>query len=248
MRKLAVSLSKGGVGKTVTACHLAHGLAKAGRKVLLVDADTQGQCSLFLGVQPVVGLAEVASGEVASKEAVLEARENLWLLAGGRDLAGVKRLIARKDVGGEQTLCEALAPLDGKFDYAILDTSPGWDSLTIASLFYAEEVLAPVSLEAATLLGLLDFRKSLEAVQRYHNGLSLRYVLPTFFDRRVRKSEEILQQLRGHFQDQLCKPIRYSVRLSESVAFGQTVFEYAPASPGAEDYEALTRRMLKDGR
>ncbi len=82
MRKLVVSLSKGGVGKTVSACHVAHGLAQAGKKVLLVDTDTQGQCSLFLGVKPEAGLAEVLNDELKPEDAITEARPNLWLLAG----------------------------------------------------------------------------------------------------------------------------------------------------------------------
>ena len=243
MRKIAISLSKGGVGKSTTAVHLAHGLAMAGSRVLLVDTDTQGQCSSFLGVHPSAGLAELVSGAVQPEEAIIEARERLWLLSGGRGLAGIKMQIARQELGGERTLVDALEHLAGKYEYLILDTAPGWDSLTIAALFCASEVLAPVSLEVASVLGLLEFRKSLEAVQKYHRKLSLKYVLPTFMDGRVRKSEEILGQLKAHFGELLCEPIRYSVRLSEAPGYGQTAFEYAPASPGAEDYQKLTRRI-----
>jgi chromosome partitioning protein len=248
MRKIAVSLSKGGVGKTTTAVSLASGLARAGYKVLLIDTDTQGQTSKALGLQPVAGLAELISGEVRPEEAVIEAREKLYLLAGGRPLAGLKRLIDRKDYGGERTLAEGLDPLDSTYDYVILDTSPGWDSLTVNVLFYAEEILAPVSMEVLTLAGLLDFQKSIEAIQKYQEGLKLSYILPTFYDRRVRKSEEILQQLQNFYQDKICSPIRYSVRLSEAPGFGQTIYEYAPGSTGAEDYQALVERICKDDR
>ena len=155
-------------------------------------------------------------------------------------------MIARQELGGEKTLLEALEPLAGQYDYLILDTAPGWDSLTIAALFCASEVLAPVSLEVASVLGLLEFRRSLEAVQKYHKKLSLRYVVPTFKDGRVKKSEEILGQLKGHFGKLLCEPIRYSVRLSEAPGYGQTAFEYAPNCQGAEDYQKLTGRIRKD--
>src|SRR5512139_2672236 len=172
MRKIAVALSKGGVGKTTTAVNLAAGLAMSGRRVLLVDVDTQGQAAKLLGCAPAVGLAEVAGGDAAPQEAVTAAREHLDLMAGGRGLATLKRLITRKDFGGEQTLSEALAPLDGAYDFAILDTAPGWDALSVNALFYAEEVLAPVSLEVMTLQSLLDFNQSLAAVQRYHPELT----------------------------------------------------------------------------
>ena len=248
MRKIAVALSKGGVGKTTTAVNLAAGLAALGQRVLLIDSDTQGQAARALGCEASAGLAEVTTAEVGPLEATLKARENLWLLAGGRSLAGLKRDIARRDFGGEQAVAEALAPFEGQYDFVILDTAPGWDTLTINVLFYADEVLAPVSLEIMTLQGLLDFGKSLVAIQRYRPNLVLRYVLPTFLDRRVRKSDEILAQLRTHYPTELCDPIRYSVRLSEAPGYGQTIFEYAPSSPGAQDYRNLVERINHDGR
>jgi chromosome partitioning protein len=248
IRKLAIALSKGGVGKTTTAVNLAAGLALAGQRVLLIDVDTQGQAAKALGLAPPAGLAELTSGETGHDGAVVLARENLSLLAGGRGLASLKRLITRKDFGGEQTLAEALAPLDGRFDFVLLDTAPGWDALSVNALFYADEVLAPVSLEVMTLQSLLDFSGSLAAIGRYRPDLALRYVLPTFLDRRVRKSDEILAQLGSHFGTRVCAPIRYNVRLSEAPGYGQTIFEYAPHSPGADDYRALTERILNDGR
>jgi len=243
MRRIAVSLSKGGVGKTTTAVNLAAGLALAGFNVLLVDTDTQGQASYMLGVKPKAGLTELMTGEVIPQECLLKARERLWLLAGGRSLAGVKRLIARKDFRGEMTLAEALTPFDGQFDYVIVDTSPGWDVLTINVLFYVQEVLIPVSLEVMAIQGLLEFSRSLASVQNYHKELTLKYVVPTFLDKRVKQSEEILQQLTSYYNSRMCPPIRYNVRLSEAPGYGKTIYEYAPGSPGARDYRDLVRRV-----
>jgi chromosome partitioning protein len=248
MRRIAVALSKGGVGKTTTAVNLAAGMARAGRRVLLVDLDTQGQVAKALGLQPESGLAEVVLGEITPDGAVARARDRLGLLAGGRSLAGLKRVIARKDYGGEQTLAEALAPLDGSYDVVIVDTAPAWDTLTVNALFYASEVLVPVSLEVMALQGLIEFIAALGSIQKYHTGLNLRYVLPTFMDRRVKKSEEILGQLQGYYGDLVCEPIRYNVRLSEAPGYGQTIFEYAPRSTGAQDYLGLTERIGQDGQ
>jgi chromosome partitioning protein len=248
MRKIVVSLSKGGVGKTTTAVNLAAGLAMSGSNVLLVDTDTQGQAGSMIGFKPETGLAELMLGECEPEKAVVEARKNLYLLAGGRTLAGIQRLIVRKEFGGEQTLSEALSVLDGKFDYVIVDTPPGWGAMTINVLFYAEEILAPVSLEVMTLQGLLEFEQSLKAIQEYHQGLVLKYVLPTFLDRRVKKSTEILEMLRGHYGELVCDPIRYNVRLSEAPGFGQTIFEYDANSPGAKDYGKLTKRIARHAK
>jgi chromosome partitioning protein len=248
MNKIAIALSKGGVGKTTTAVNLAAGLAQAGRRVLLVDVDTQGQVAKALGLRPPAGLAELVAGDLAPEQTVVQARERLWLLAGGRSLAGLKRLIARKDFGGEQTLSEGLAPLEGGYDLVIVDTAPAWDTLTVNALFYAGEVLIPVSLEVMALQGMLEFVHALGSIQKYHADLTLRYVLPTFMDRRVKKSEEILAQLRDHYEGLLCEPIRYNVRLSEAPGYGQTIFEYAPRSSGAQDYQRLVERILSDGQ
>lgn len=248
MRKIAVCLSKGGVGKTTTAISLAHGLALEGSTVLLVDTDTQGQVAKALGVETEVGLAELLTQRASAEEAITLARDRLWLLSGGRALAGAKREIDRRTFGGEQSLLEALEPLEKKFDYVVLDTAPSLDILSVNVLFYAKEVLTPVSPEVLTLQGVIEFQHNLEGVQKYHSGLQLKYVLPTFYDLRVKKSKEILDQLKLHYNGMLCQPIKYSVKLSEAPGFGQTIFEYGPNSTGAEGYKMLTQRVMADGK
>ena len=248
MRKIAIALAKGGVGKTTTAANLAHGLSRAGQTVLLVDLDTQGGLEDALGIQPQAGLAELILEERSLSQAIVEARPGLHLLAGGRALAGIKRLQARMDFGGEKLIAKALAPLESQYQYALLDFAPSWDGVSIAALFYAQEILAPISLEPLAIKGLASFMQRIEDIQEHHAGLSLRYILPTFLDRRVRKSQEILEQLQGYAGEMLCQPIRYNVKLSEAPAHGLTIFEYAPHSSGAEDYQALTERIERDGK
>ncbi len=246
MRKIAVSLSKGGTGKSSSSVSIAHGLAREGKRVLLVDTDDQGQDGFLLGTKSSKGLAELINNEVSFNDVITQSRNNLWLLTGGKSLSSVKREIGRRDFGAEHTLSDALKPAEGKFDYVIIDTSPSWDTLTINSLFYANEILTPVSLEVLTLNSLAEFTERIKAIQQYNNKLSHTYVLPTFLDGRVKKSQEILDQLKSHYQEKLCDPIRYSVRISEAPGFGQTIFEYAPRSPGAKDYQKVVTRILKD--
>jgi chromosome partitioning protein len=245
-RRISVSLSKGGVGKTTTSVNLATGLSLAGYKVLLVDTDTQGQASYMLGVDPSAGLTELVMGELAPEEAMVQARERLWILSGGKSLAGVKRLIGRKDFGGELTLSETLSEADKNFDYVIVDTSPGWDPLTVNILFYVTEILTPVSLEVMSIQGMVEFLKSIASIQKYRPEVSLKYILPTFLDKRIRKSVEIYEKLKTLYGNNVCEPIRYNVRLSEAPAYGQTIYEFAPGSHGANDYRELVRKITNN--
>ncbi len=244
MRKICISLSKGGVAKSTSAVSLAHGLAMAGKKVLLIDSDDQGQDSYLLGVSPKHGLADVLNEEVSPLEAMHEARPNLFILAGGKALSGVKRSIGRKDFGAEKTLSDALSTIEGKFDFVLVDTAPSWDSLTINALFYCTEILVPVSLEALSLNSLAEFTQRLEGVRKFNPGLKHSYLLPAFADGRVKKSKEIMALLEKHYKPILCAPIRYCSRISEASGFGQTIFEYAPRSTGAQDYKSTVQKVM----
>jgi chromosome partitioning protein len=246
VRKIGVSLSKGGVGKTTTSVNLAAGLALAGFKVLLIDTDTQGQDSFMLGLKPKAGLTELVTEELSAEEAIVKARENLWLLAGGRSLAGIKRLIDRKDFGGEKTLVESLAPLETQYDYIIVDTSPGWDPLTVNVLFFVNELLTPVSLEMMTLQGLVEFLRSISSIQKYRKDISLKYILPTFLDTRIKQSQVIMDKLEHLYGELVCTPIRYNITLSTAPAHGKTIFEFAPGCPGSHDYRELVKKIADD--
>lgn len=248
MRKIAIANLKGGTGKTTTAVNLAAGLAAQGLPTLLIDTDSQGQCSRALGVEPAAGLAELMAGQVEPGEAVMLARESLYLLSGGPKLAGTLREIARLDYGSEMALSKALEPYEGRVAYAILDTSPGWSPLLANVLFYAEELLSPVSLEGLAVAGLLDFYRRLQAIQEHRPEMELAYILPTSLDRRVAQSSEILGQLEQAFPDKLLEPIPLNVRLSEAATRGQTIWEYAPSSTGAEAYSRLVEAIIRNGR
>lgn len=248
MRKICIALSKGGVGKSSMAVSIAHGLALSKKKVLLVDTDEQGQDAFLLGVRPDYDLADVLNEEVKASDAIYQARDNLWVLAGGKSLSGVKRSIGRSDFGGEHTLSKALACFEGKFDFVIVDTSPSWDTLTVNALFYCTEVLTPVSLEVLSLNSLGEFAEKLEGVKKYNKKLEHTYLVPTFWDRRVKKSTEILKQLKKYYPGPTCDPIKYCVRVSEAAGFGKTVYEYAPSSNGAKCYQKTVKRILRHGR
>lgn len=245
-RKICVTLSKGGVGKTTTSVNLSAGLALAGNKVLLVDTDTQGQSSYILGKKTRAGLTELLTKELTPEECVVRARKNLWLLSGGKSLAGVKRIIDRKSFGAEWTLAEAMKEIDQRYDYVIIDTAPGWDQLIVNVLFYATEVLVPVALEVMPLQGLAEFMKSLGSIQKYRKEIALKYIVPTFLDSRIKGPETINSQLKKLYSEYMCSPIRYSESLSEAPSYGKTIFEFAPGSTGSADYRELVQKVISD--
>jgi chromosome partitioning protein len=250
MRKIAVAMAKGGVGKTTTAVNLAHGLALQGFRVLLVDCDTQNQVAKFLGVKAPHGLYEFIKGTdaqgqtLARQEAVCPARPNLWVLAGGIGLVELKHWLGEQPREVRQTvLAQSLVPREGALDFLIFDCAPGWDVLSVNVLMAAHEVLCPVALQGPALEGLKTFFGYLMSAQRLNRDLELRYVLPTLYDRRTRQSSEIHSHLRKLFCKQICDPIHYNVRLSEAPSCGQSIFEYHNRATGAADYAQLVRRV-----
>ena len=243
-RKIGVMISKGGVGKTTTSVNLAAGLAMEGKKVLLVDTDTQGQCSYMLGVKPEGGLTELISGDKDPDDCIFKARENLWVLAGGKALATVKRLISQKTFGGEMTLREAMGPIERNYEYIVIDTSPGWDALTVNVLFYVTELLVPVSLEVMSLQGLSEFLKSFSAIKKYHKDINLKYILPTFRHHGSKNADALFDNMEKLYGKVLCAPIRFSNRITEAPAFGMTIYEYAGGDKVVQDYRKLVKEVI----
>ena len=253
MRKIAVAMAKGGVGKTTTAVNLAHGLSLAGHRVLIVDCDTQGQTAKFLGITPPHGLYAFITGKddhgqpVDRRDTIALARPNLWLLGGGIGLVELKHWLGEQPREIRQAvLAKTLVPRDGALDYLIFDCAPGWDVLSVNILMAATEVLCPVALQGPALEGLKTFFGYLMSAQRMNQDLQLKYVLPTLFDRRTRHSSEIYGVLRRLFSKQICEPIRYNVRLTEAPSSGQSIFEYSRHAAGAMDYHQLVRRIRND--
>jgi chromosome partitioning protein len=255
MRKIAIAMAKGGVGKTTTAVNLAYQIAQTGKRVLLVDCDTQNQVSQFLDVKPQYGLYEFITGAsiegepITRNEAIFPARKNMWLLSGGMSLAILKNWIYEETNESERQsiIAKKLNPKNGSLDYIIYDCAPGWDILSVNILVASNEILCPVTLEGAAMKGLKDYIHYIGSAKKVNKDLEIKYIVPTMYDRRTRQARDILNQLKKVFGDKVCNKININVRLSESASHGQTIFEYSPRAIGALDYQKLAKRIMKNG-
>jgi chromosome partitioning protein len=239
MRKIAIVGFKGGIGKTTTCVNLGAALALRGRRVLLIDTDTQANVSISLGIDDYrKSLSEVLIRKARAEECVLPARENLDLLPSSLGLFKAQQRMVL-EMAREEIFQELFAGLDG-YDYQLLDCAPSVSLLTVNAVAYVDEVFIPVSMEMLALAGARHFMRYLRDISRVLGaGAAIRLIVPTFYDPRRRVSEMVLQSLIQDFGTRVTHPIRIDTKLSEAPGFGQTIFEYAPGGRGAEDYGRL---------
>jgi chromosome partitioning protein len=239
MRKIAIVGFKGGIGKTTTCVNLGAALALRGRRILLIDTDTQANLSITLGInQYNRSLADVLTRRAKAEECVLPARKNLDLLPSSIALFKAQQRMVL-EMAREEIFIELFDGLDG-YDYQLLDCAPSLSLLTINSMAYVDEVFIPVSMELLALAGARQFMTYLRTISRMlGRGAVIRLIVPTFYDPRRRVSEMVLRSLKKDFGSRVTHPIRIDTLLSEAPGAGQTIFEYARRSRGARDYARL---------
>jgi chromosome partitioning protein len=246
LRKIAIITSKGGTGKTTTAINLGHGLALCGKRVLIIDCDSQRNVAIAFDVQGKRTLCDLLQyGEVE----VIEARKNLFVVdSGGRELAEAEMVLAGK-ASRERRLELALKNLRG-CDVVLCDCSPTINLININALAYADEVIIPVSMDYLAQTGARQTIQIIDEINEHSaNRTSIMGLLPTFYDARTRLSKEVLDLLRDRFKEDVFETIiRVNTSLREAPSFNQTIFEYSPMSRGAMDYYQLTEEFLSRGK
>jgi chromosome partitioning protein len=249
-RRVAILNQKGGTGKTTTAVNLAAGIAARGFEVLLVDLDAQGNVGTSLGVRGERTLYHLLVDESTRPEEVLvPVRGHLDVITSDATLAAAEVYLARLDQGRDRVLTDRLNGLRGRYQYVVLDCGPSLSLLNQNALSFADEVLIPVSCDYLALVGVKQVLRTLKDIDKHlGHGVRVSGVVPTFFDPRTRLSREAVDTLAGHFGERVYQPIRRSSRLAEAPSHRQTIFEYAPDSPGAEDYRRLVARYVDDVR
>jgi len=239
MRKIAIVGFKGGIGKTTTCVNLGAALALRGRRVLLIDTDTQANVGIALGLgEPERSLADVLMRRARAAECLVSARENLDVLPSSVNLFKAQQRMVL-EIGREELFAELFAGLNG-YDYQLLDCAPSTSLLTVNAVSYADEVFIPVSMEMLALAGARHFMRYLRDISRLlGGGAAIRLLIPTFYDPRRRVSQTVLQILNTDFGPRVTHPIRIDTKLSEAPGAGKTIFEYAPGGRGAADYARL---------
>ena len=259
MRHLALINQKGGVGKTTSAVNLGAALALEGQRVLLVDLDPQANLSLHLDhtlTPEEHSTYSVLLGDSTIEEAIRPTTTaGLQLVASNIDLSGAELELASA-FGRESLLRDALVRWETEHeakhgeppvDYVIIDCPPSLGLLSINGLLAVNEVIVTMQTEFFALQGMSKLMEVFELIrQRMNPSLEICGILPCLYDSRLRLAREVLAEIRKFFPGQvLPRPISKNVKLAEAPSYGQTIFQYAPKSPGAEDYRALGRVILE---
>lgn len=247
---IAFSNQKGGVGKTTTAINLAAYVANAGKKVLLIDFDPQGNATSGYGIEKnrlELTCYDVLMGDSTANEAVMQTVvPNLAILPSNIDLAA-----AEVDLVGvpsrESVLKRAIEPIKGDYDYIFIDCPPSLGLLTLNALVSCNSVIIPIQSEFFALEGLSQLMNTIKIVkQRLNNQILINGVVLTMYDMRTTMSKQVTQEIYKYFGDKIYTvPVPRNIKLVESPSFGVPIFLHAPRSSGAVAYEALAKQFLR---
>lgn len=245
---IAICNQKGGTGKTTTSINLSVYLAVAGKRVLLIDSDPQGNSTSGLGLDKNAvekSLYHVLIDQTSIKDVLQKTSvENLMIIPSNIDLIGAEvELVEEQEREGR--LKKALEVVKDSFDYVIIDCPPSLGLLTLNSLVSATSVIIPVQCEYYALEGLGQLTKTINLIKENLNPLlEIEGVLLTMADFRTNLTTEVISETRNFFQNKVFETIiPRSIRLSEAPGFGKSIYQYDKNSIGAQKYCALAKEM-----
>lgn len=243
-RRLAIFNHKGGTGKTTTTVSIAAGLAAEGLRVLLVDTDSQGNVGVSLGIKAEKSLYHVLVMGLRPGDAAINVRPNLDLIVANETLAAAELYLAGRQ-NRDRVLRDRLLKAVDDYDVVILDCSPSLSLMNQNALVFADGIVVPVACDFLSLVGVRQVIKTVKNVNSLlHHPVQIWGVLPTFYDARARICRDAVDTLRQHFGERCMSPIRSTIKIKEAPAQGKTIFEYAPDSNAASDYQRVVKRLI----
>ena len=250
-RVIAVANQKGGVGKTTTTINLSASLAEAGKHVLVIDMDPQGNTSSGLAVNKdriEKGIYEVLIGFHTAEEAMIrEQLPNLDILPANVSLSGAEvELISMED--NSYRLREAIESVRNQYDFVLIDCPPSLSLLTVNSLTAADTVLVPIQCEYYALEGLSQLMRTIDLIrERLNGGLEIEGIVFTMYDGRTRLSEQVVENVRANIDVKIYETlIPRNVRLAEAPSYGLPINIYDSRSTGAQSYRALAQEVIQN--
>ncbi len=247
---IAVVNQKGGVGKTTTAVNVSSILAKKGKKVLLIDADPQGNATSGVGVEKNTdkSIYDVIINDTEIEEALVKSPiKNLYVCPSNINLAGAEVELVPM-MSREQKLKEKIDKVKDKFHYIIIDCPPSLGLITINAFTSSNSLLIPIQCEYYALEGVGQLMNTVELVKKNLNkDLYIEGVVLTMNDARTNLSNQVISEVKNYFKNNEFKTIiPRNVKLSEAPSFGMPISIYAPKSKGARCYEKLTNEIIKN--
>ena len=250
---IAVVNQKGGVGKTTTAVNLASAVGIAGKRVLLVDSDPQGNTTSGYGISKRQGAPscyELLIGKCRINEAIVKTQfKNVDVVPSSMDLAAAEVDLVSAE-HRESQLKTALSLVREDYDYIFIDCPPSLGIITINALTVSDTVLVPIQCEYFALEGLSQLMNSVRQVKRLYNPtLEIEGIVLTMFDGRLKLTQQVVAEIKKYFANKLYKTaIPRAVRLSEAPSYGMPIQYYDKRSKGAAAYDDLAKEFLKRNR
>ena len=249
---VAITNQKGGVGKTTTAVNLASAVAAAGKRVLLVDLDPQGNSTSGYGISKRSvqnSVYQLLIGEVPATDCILKTKYRVDLIPSNIQLSGAGIELVTLD-RREARLREGLAPVLKNYDFVFIDCPPSLDLLTLNGLCACDTVLVPIQCEFFALEGLSELMSTVRTVKsRYNRYLEIEGVLLTMYDGRLNLTLQVVAEVKKYFPNKVYKTaIPRNVRLSEAPSFGAPVNYYDRSSKGSQAYAELAAEFLAANR